>query len=155
MPVKLAPFAGFHHSSGRGLVDAAVETPAQPFIVQVNAVRRDDRKIRGHTAVEQGRHEFQPGQVTAPPKITNTVGSNWPFAFTVVISSPTPCETCPRCCSDFAFFMTLAPIRRSSLPQDSCVLQWDRKAVVVRYQPHRIVRRRAGRGRRRAVNVTP
>ena len=41
----------------------------------------------------------------------------------------------------------------SSLPQDSCVFQWDRNAVAVRYHSRRIVRWWAGRRHRRAVNV--
>ena len=41
----------------------------------------------------------------------------------------------------------------SSLPQDSCVFQWDRHAVAVRHHSRRIVRWRAGRRHSRAVNV--
>ena len=41
----------------------------------------------------------------------------------------------------------------SSLPQDSCVFQWDRNAVAVRYHSRRIVRWRTGRRHSRAVNV--
>lgn len=41
----------------------------------------------------------------------------------------------------------------SPLPQDSCVFQWDRNAVAVRYHSRRIVRWWAGRRHSRAVNV--
>ena len=72
MPGKLVPFAGFRHSLARELPDAVVETPAQLFVAQANAVHRDDRIIGGHASVlrevEQGRHEFPPGQVTGAAK---------------------------------------------------------------------------------------
>ena len=72
MPGKLAPFAGFRHSLARELLDAVVETPAQLFVAQANAIHRDDRIIGGHASVlgeiEQGRHEFPPGQVTGAAK---------------------------------------------------------------------------------------
>jgi hypothetical protein len=39
---------------------------------RANAIHRDDRKISGHAAVlgevQQGRHEFPPGQVTGSAK---------------------------------------------------------------------------------------
>ena len=41
----------------------------------------------------------------------------------------------------------------SSLPQNSCVFQWDRNPVAVRYHSRRIVRWWAGRRHCRAVNV--
>ena len=63
---------GFHHALARELLDAVVETPAQRFVAEVDAIHRDDRKMSGHAAVlgevEQGRHEFPPGQVTGSAK---------------------------------------------------------------------------------------
>ena len=72
MARELAPFAGFHVSLARELFDPVVETPAQFFVVQVDAVHRDDRKISGQAAVlrevKQGRHQFPPGQITHSAK---------------------------------------------------------------------------------------
>ena len=45
------------------------------------------------------------------------------------------------------------PSIESSLPEDSCVLQWDRNAVAVRYHSRRVVRGCGGRRHRGAVNV--
>jgi hypothetical protein len=72
MPGKLAPFAGFHNSLARELLDAVVEAPSRLFVAQINAIHRDDRKVGGHTSVlgevKQGRHEFPPSQVTGSAK---------------------------------------------------------------------------------------
>src|SRR5713101_2338791 len=43
-----------------------------------------------------------------------------------------------------AFFIVFLPSIGSSLPQDSCVFEWDRNAVAARYRARRIVYRRAG-----------
>jgi hypothetical protein len=45
------------------------------------------------------------------------------------------------------------PSSGSSLPEDSCVLQWDRNAVAVRYHSRGVVRGWVGRRHRGAVNV--
>src|SRR5512145_3371016 len=45
------------------------------------------------------------------------------------------------------------PSTESSLPEDSCVLQWDRNALAVRYHSRGVVRGCGGRRHRGAVNV--
>jgi len=47
----------------------------------------------------------------------------------------------------------MTPSIGSSLPQDSCVFQWDRNSVAVRYHSRRIILWWAGRRHSRAVNV--
>jgi hypothetical protein len=46
--------------------------PSQFFIVHVNSVNRDDRKINWHASfleeVKQGRNEFPPGQIAGCAK---------------------------------------------------------------------------------------
>src|ERR1019366_411258 len=53
---------------------------------------------------------------------------------------------------DGSFIVSFSSIG-SSLPQDSCVFQWDRNAVAVRHHSRRIVRWWADRRHRCAVNV--
>jgi hypothetical protein len=54
------------------LVDAAVQPMAQLLVAHGDAIHREDREISGHAPilgeVEQGGHEFPPGQVAASAK---------------------------------------------------------------------------------------
>jgi hypothetical protein len=52
-----------------------------------------------------------------------------------------------------ATFHSSPPSIGSSLPQDSCVFQWDRNAIAVRYHARRIVLWWAGRRHGRVVSV--
>src|SRR5512136_1699080 len=49
---------------------------------------------------------------------------------------------------------TVRHFKSPGLPQDSCVFQWDRNAVAVRYHSRRIVRRRTCRRHFRGIDVT-
>src|ERR1035438_9874947 len=58
------------------------------------------------------------------------------------------------CVFDWRLHIWLGPVGiKSSLPLDSCVLQWDRNAFAVRDNPRSIVSRSADRGHGRAVPV--
>src|SRR5437867_3475899 len=52
-----------------------------------------------------------------------------------------------------ATFHSFPPSIGSSLPQDSCVFQWDRNTVAVRYHSRCVARWWAGRRHGRVVNV--
>ena len=69
---ELIPRDGLGFSETGKLIDAVVQPAAQRVIAKLDAVHRDDRKLRGQAAilreVEQGRHEFPPGQVTGSAK---------------------------------------------------------------------------------------
>ena len=69
---ELIPRGGLGFSETGELIDAIVQPAAQRVVAKLDAVHRDDRKLRGQAAilreVEQGRHEFPPGQVTGSAK---------------------------------------------------------------------------------------
>ena len=69
---ELIPRGGLGFSETGELIDAVVQPAAQRVIAEFDAVHRDDRKLRGQAAIlrkiEQGRHEFPPGQVTGSAK---------------------------------------------------------------------------------------
>ena len=69
---ELIPGGGLGFPETGELIDAIVQPTAQRVIAELDAVHRDDRKLRGQAAVlrevEQGRHEFAPGQVTGSAK---------------------------------------------------------------------------------------
>jgi hypothetical protein len=72
VPGKFIPKGSLGFSKSRELVDAIVQPLAKLFVAHDDAIHRDDRKIGGHASVleevEQGRHEFPPGQVTSSAK---------------------------------------------------------------------------------------
>ncbi len=69
---ELIPDGGLGFSEAGELIDAVVQPAAQRVIAELDAVHHDDRKPCGQAAilreVEQGRHEFSPGQVTGSAK---------------------------------------------------------------------------------------
>jgi len=69
---KLIPSGGLGYSETGELIDAIVQPAAQCVIAELDSVNRDDRKLRRQAAilrkVEQGWHEFPPGQVTGSAK---------------------------------------------------------------------------------------
>src|SRR5665213_847684 len=69
---ELIPRGGLGFSETGKLIDAVVQSAAQRVVAELDAVNRDDCKLRGQAAilrkVEQGRHELPPGQITGSAK---------------------------------------------------------------------------------------
>jgi hypothetical protein len=69
---ELIPGDGLGFSEPGELIETIVQPAAQRGIAELDAVHHDDGKLCGQTAilrkVEQGRHEFPPGQVTGSAK---------------------------------------------------------------------------------------
>ncbi len=69
---ELIPRDGLSFSETGKLIDAIMQSATQRVIAELDAVHRDDCKLRGQAAilreVEQSGHEFAPGQITGSAK---------------------------------------------------------------------------------------
>ena len=72
MLCKQIPRGGFGFTEAGELIDSVMPTVPQCAVAELNAVHRDDRKLRGLAAIlrqiEQGRDQLAPGQVASPAK---------------------------------------------------------------------------------------